>query len=45
MCRCSGHQDVAEDVKAVTLTELFEGGQDDRSGVVVVEIGTPAVTA
>ena len=37
-----GHEDVAEDVKAVTLTEFFEGGEEDRASVVVVQVGTAA---
>lgn len=39
------HEDVAERVEAMSLPELFEGGEEDRAGVIVVEIRTTAVTA
>jgi hypothetical protein len=39
-----GHEDVAEDVELVLLPCAFEGVEEDRSGVVVVEVGETVVT-
>jgi hypothetical protein len=39
-----GHEDVAEDVKLVAASCLFEDGEEGRAGVVVVEVGKPTIT-
>jgi hypothetical protein len=39
-----GHEDVAEDVEMVPLTELFEGFEEDCTGVVVVEVRETVIT-
>ena len=39
-----GHEDVGEEEELVTLAEGFECVQEDRSGMVVVEVGEPVVT-
>jgi hypothetical protein len=39
-----GHEDVAEEIKAVALAGLFEDVEEDAAGVVVVEEGKSSVT-
>jgi len=38
-----GHEDVAVDLEAVALPELFEGLEEDCSCVIVVQVGMPVV--
>ena len=40
-----GHEDIAEDVETMALPKMFESGEEDGSGVVVVQIGAMTVTA
>lgn len=39
-----GHEDVAEDMERVPSAELFESFEEDRAGVVVVEVRETLIT-
>ncbi len=39
-----GHEDVGEEEELVALAEGFESVEEDRSGMVVVEVGESLVT-